>query len=101
LCSIVAIASSEGPFRKPRDDFTFYLYLELTIYNLRNTRSVSRLNVSLRQIMDEQEKKLVEKYGKLPMKKSMLSGMKVRPLSLAISPLLLLLEKRRSINDLT
>jgi hypothetical protein len=51
--------------------------------------------------MDEQEKKLVEKYGKLPMKKSMLSGMKVRPLSLAISPLLLLSEKRRSINDLT
>lgn len=27
--------------------------------------------------MDEQEKKLMEKYGKLPMKKNMLSGMKV------------------------
>jgi hypothetical protein len=29
--------------------------------------------------MDEQEKKLMEKYGKLPMKKNMLSGMKVSP----------------------
>ena len=36
------------------------------------------LVVSLLQTMDEQEKKLKEKYGKLPMKKNMLSGMKVR-----------------------
>ena len=34
--------------------------------------------------MDEQEKKLMEKYGKLPMKKNMLSGMKasLHPVSL-------------------
>ena len=36
------------------------------------------LDVSLLQTMDEQEKKLKEKYGKLPMKNNMLSGMKVR-----------------------
>ena len=49
--------------------------------------------------MDEQEKKLKEKYGKLPMKKNMLSGMKVRLISLPLTTYLTTLKADLLLNN--